>query len=144
MAFRGHFEYSLDAKNRLNIPPRFRAVFSEGVVLVTWLEPCVAIFTPSGFEAFTSQLLPEANPLSPERRGLESYFAQNSFDVDLDAAGRVTLNQSLVEHASLAKEVIVAGTLDRLEVWDAKAWHAAQTERAQKVVQIAESLGNAS
>ena len=33
MAFRGHFEHSLDAKNRLSIPARFRASFSAGTVL---------------------------------------------------------------------------------------------------------------
>ena len=34
LAFRGHFEHSLDAKNRLAIPARFRAAFSGGTVLL--------------------------------------------------------------------------------------------------------------
>jgi len=33
MAFRGTFDYSLDAKNRLTVPAKFRAALSEGVVL---------------------------------------------------------------------------------------------------------------
>ena len=53
VAFRGQFDYSLDAKNRLNIPPKFRAAFSDGVVLAKWLEPCVAIWTPEGFDEWT-------------------------------------------------------------------------------------------
>ena len=40
--------YSLDAKNRLNVPAKFRAAFSSGVVLAKALEPCVAIWTPGG------------------------------------------------------------------------------------------------
>ena len=33
MAFRGTFDHTLDAKNRLTIPAKFRAALSEGVVL---------------------------------------------------------------------------------------------------------------
>ena len=33
LAFRGTFDYTLDAKNRLTVPARFRAALSEGVVL---------------------------------------------------------------------------------------------------------------
>ena len=53
MAFRGHFDHSLDAKNRLSIPAKFRAAFSSGLVLSKFLEPCIAIWTPDGFERFT-------------------------------------------------------------------------------------------
>ena len=144
LAFRGHFDYSLDAKNRLNIPPKFRPAFADGVVLAQWIDPCVTIWTPEGFETFTAQLLPDANPLSPERRRVEGYFAHNSFDVTLDAAGRVTLNQDLIDYAGLGKDVIVAGTLNHLQVWDAKRWRDQQSELAGEVVDIAESLGNAS
>src|SRR5918998_4794468 len=101
MAFRGHFDYSLDAKNRLNVPPKFRAAFSDGVVLAKALEPCVAIWTPDGFEAFTSSFLQNLNPVSAERRKLTRYFAGSSFDVELDAAGRVTMNAPLLTHAGI-------------------------------------------
>ena len=144
MAFRGHFEYSLDAKKRINIPPRFRAAFADGVVLARWLDPCATIWTPQGFEHFTEEMAGEAHPLSKERRRLDSFFAHNSFDVALDAAGRVTLPQSLIDFAELGKDVIVAGTTHHLEVWDAAKWNKAQSELAGEVAEIAESLGNAS
>ena len=91
MAFRGHFEYSLDAKNRLNIPPKFRAAFSDGLVLMKWFDPCLAVFTPEGFEKFTNSFLPDLNPISPERRQLTRHLAGSAFDMDLDAGiGEVT------------------------------------------------------
>ena len=144
MAFRGHFDYSLDAKNRLSIPPRFRAAFADGVVLSKWLEPCVAIWTPREFEGFTESFLPDLNPLSRERRRLASYFAHHSFDVELDSAGRVTLPPALIEHAGLGKEVVVAGNLDHLEVWDRGRWRGGQPDLDAEIVDIAESLGHPS
>ena len=144
MAFRGHFDYSLDAKKRLNVPPKFRASFSVGVVLAKALEPCVAIWTPDGFEHWTESFLSRLGPLSPERRKLTRFFAGSSFDAELDSAGRVTLNQALLDHASISKEVVVVGNLDHLEVWDRDKWLADQRELSDEIVEIAESLGHPS
>ncbi len=144
MAFRGHFDYSLDAKNRLNVPAKLRAAFSGGMVLAQAPEPCVTIWVPDEFERWTQSFLANLNPLSPERRKLTRYFAGNSFDAELDAAGRVTLNPALIAHAGIEKEVVVVGVLDHLEVWARERWLAEQGELDAQINQIAESVGHPS
>ena len=103
LAFRGHYDYSLDAKNRLNVPPKFRASFSDGLVLAKGLEPCLWLWQPGAFDSFTEQVIGGLNPVSEERRKLTRYLAGNSFDAELDAAGRVTLTPALIEHAGLER-----------------------------------------
>ncbi len=142
MAFRGHFDYSLDAKNRLNVPPKFRAAFSDGMVLARGLEPCVWLWPPEAFERFTDQVLGNLNPVSAERRKLTRYMAGHSFDNALDAAGRVTLNPPLIEHAGIDREVVVVGVLDYLEVWSRERWLAGQDELSAEIGEIAEGLGH--
>jgi MraZ protein len=144
MAFRGHFDYSLDAKNRLTVPPKFRATFSSGIVLAKGLEPCIALWTPEQFEAWTDSFLSSLNPVSAERRKLTRFFAGSSFDAELDSAGRVTLNAPLLTHAGVDKEVVIVGNLDHLEVWDRKAWQDDQDQLTNEIVGIAESLGHPS
>jgi MraZ protein len=144
MAFRGHFDYSLDAKNRLNVPAKFRAAFSSGVVLAKGLEPCVAVWAPDTFERWTESFLSNLNPVSPERRKLTRYFAGSSFDAELDSAGRVTLNQALLEHAGIQKEVVIVGNLDHIEIWDRDRWSDDQQALNAEVAGIAESLGHPS
>jgi MraZ protein len=144
MAFRGHFDYSLDAKNRLTVPPKFRATFSSGVVLAKALEPCIALWTPDEFDAWTQSFLADLNPVSAERRKLTRFFAGSSFDAELDSAGRVTLNAPLLTHAGIGKEVVVVGNLDHLEIWDRKAWLDDQEQLTGEIVGIAESLGHPS
>ena len=144
MAFRGQYDYSLDAKNRLNIPPKFRAAFSGGLVLAKGLEPCVTVWTPEAFDALTGTYLAGSSPLSPERRKLTRYFMHNSFDAELDAAGRVTLNPRLIEHAGIEREVVVAGNDDHVEVWDRGRWRADQAELGKEILEIAERVGDAS
>ena len=51
MAFRGTFDYSLDAKNRLTVPSKFRAVLSDGVVLAKGVEQCVQIWPAKDYES---------------------------------------------------------------------------------------------
>jgi MraZ protein len=144
LAFRGQFDYSLDAKNRLNVPAKFRPAFSGGVVLAKALEPCVAIWAPDVFEEWTASFLGNLNPVSAERRKLTRYFAGNSWDVELDSAGRVTLNAPLLAHADISKEVVVIGNLDHIEVWDRERWQQAQRSLDSEIVEIAESLGHPS
>ncbi len=144
MAFRGQYDFSLDAKNRLNVPAKFRPAFSDGVVLAKALEPCVAIWSPTSFEQWTESFLSNLNPVSKERRSLARYFAGNSWDVDLDSAGRVTLGQPLLEYAGIEKDVVVVGNLDHIEVWDRGRWHSDQKELDSEIVGIAESLGHPS
>ena len=142
MAFRGHFDYSLDAKNRLNVPPKFRAAFSDGVVLARGLEPCVWLWPPAAFDRFTDQVLGSLNPVSAERRKLTRYVAGHSFDAELDAAGRVGIPAKLMEHASLSKDVVVAGARDRIEVWDREQWRSHDAELTNEIPDITASLGH--
>lgn len=144
MAFRGQYDYSLDAKNRLNIPPKFRAAFSGGLVLAKWLEPCVTIWTPDGFEAVTETWVADLHPLSEERRKLIRFFTHNSFDAELDSAGRVTLNARLIEHAGIDRAVVVAGNHDHVAVWDRDRWESDQADLGAQVTELASRFGHAS
>jgi len=144
LAFRGHFDHSLDAKNRLNVPAKFRAAFSEGLVLVRWLDPCIAIWRPDDFTSFTERVVGELNPISPRARKVIGFFAGGAFDAELDAAGRVTLNQPLLDYAGVDREVVVVGHQDHVEVWDRGRWAEAQRGVVSEIERIAESFDHPS
>ena len=108
-SFRGTFDYTLDAKNRLTVPARFRAVLADGVVMAKSTEPCVQLWVPADYESVTSSALSSLNPLSPDARKLRRFFSANSHDTELDSAGRIGFPPFLLEHASLDKDVVVTG-----------------------------------
>ena len=72
------------------------------------------------------------------------FFAGGSFDSELDAAGRVTLNPALMGHGGIQKEAVVVGVIDHLQVWDRDKWLADQDELNAEIVEIAEGLGHPS
>jgi len=123
--FRGTFDHTLDAKNRLTVPARYRAALAEGVVLAMPLDqkPCVGIWRPDEYERYSRRALAELEPLSPRLSELERFFYGSSQDADLDAAGRIMVPGFLGDHAGLHKEVVVVGVGDRLELWDRGRWN---------------------
>jgi MraZ protein len=143
MAFRGTFDYSLDAKNRLTIPAKFRASLSEGVVLAKGIERCVQVWTPNGFEAYTGAALEGVHRISDQARKLTRFFSANSFDTDLDAAGRVMVPGPLLDHAGLRKEVVVTGAGECLEVWDRAAWAQYNAALSDELPDITAAFGHA-
>jgi len=144
LAFRGHYEHSLDAKNRLSIPAKFRAAFSDGVVLAKDPEPCVAIWTPASHEAIIERALGGLNPMGSQYRKLSRFYQGNSFEQELDASGRVTLPPSLLEHGAIEKDLVVVGVGDHLEVWGAERWRSTQDELDQEIAEVTEQLGDPS
>ena len=68
MAFRGLYEHSLDSKDRLTVPARFRAALADGVVLSKGFDPCVWLHTTDEFEALSERFLSPAQPFGRDAR----------------------------------------------------------------------------
>ena len=122
--FRGTFDHTLDAKNRLTVPARYRSALADGVVLAqpVDLTSCIGVWRPGDYEQYTRSALAELPPLSTRRTELERFFYGSSHDTELDAAGRIMIPSFLGEHAKLAKDVVVVGAGDRMELWDRTTW----------------------
>jgi len=144
MAFRGHYEHSLDAKHRLSIPSRFRAAFSSGLVLAKDSDACISVWTPEAHESTVERALGAKNPLGSEYKRIQRFFQANSFDLELDSSGRVTLPPPLMSHAGVEKEVVVAGVGDHLEVWGNESWQEEQVALDASIGEVTDSLDDPS
>ena len=144
MAFRGHFEHSLDSKNRLSIPARFRAAFSGGTVLAKDPEPCVAVWTPDAYERIIEQSLAGLNPIGRQYKKINRFYRGNSYEIELDGSGRVTVPPTLLAHTGISKEVVVVGVGDHLEVWGKDRWQQEQEALDAEIGEVTELLGNPS
>jgi MraZ protein len=143
--FRGTFDHTLDAKNRLTMPAGYRAALAGGVLLAMPLDqqPCVGIWRPGEFDEFARSAINELPPLSPKRSELERFFYGNSKLTELDAAGRVMLPSFLIDHAQLDKEVVVVGVGERMELWSKPTWGDHQATLLSGVKDITERADDA-
>ena len=122
MAFRGIHDHSLDAKNRLTVPSRFRAQLDGPIVLSKGLERCLQVFPEKVFDSIAEAALGGVNPLSPEARELDRYLFGSSVPTELDSAGRIMLPKDFLEYAGITKDAKVVGAGQRVEIWDRASW----------------------
>jgi MraZ protein len=140
LAFRGQYEHSLDSKDRLTVPARWRAQLAEGVVLVAGLDPCVEVYSPQAYEDFSQRFLADLNRLGRRGRMMYRRFNASAEDETLDGAGRMRLAKHLVEHAGLEGPCMVVGVADHLEVWNPERWAEHYAELGEQAEQMAEEL----
>lgn len=118
MPFHGTYDHSLDAKNRLTVPARFRPQLAGGVMLVKGFEPCLQLYPAADYEVIARQALATVNPLSPEARELKRHLYGNAMPGELDGAGRIMLPGPFLTYAGISRDAVVWGAGDCLEIWD--------------------------
>ncbi len=136
----GEHDHSLDDKNRLTLPAKFRQSFSDGVVLARGMDGCLAVYTREGWTSFVESRLAVLDPLSKESRQMSRFMFAGASEAELDKQGRVMVPAPLVEHAGLEREVVVAGVRDHLEIWDRTAWREQLKEVEGSAELVAERL----
>ena len=136
----GEYEHTIDDKNRLTLPAKFRQAFDEGLVLTRGIERCLSAYPRSGWTASVESRLRELDPLSKEGRVMQRYFFSGAAEAELDKQGRVMVPSPLSDYAGLGKEVVVVGIRDHLEIWDRATWRAHLDEIEGSAEDVAERL----
>jgi MraZ protein len=119
----GTYEHTIDDKNRLTLPAKFRQAFADGVFVTRGLEgSCLYAYRREDWDRLVKSRLASLDPLSKEGRQMHRFFFAPATEAELDKQGRVMLPAALIEMGKLGREVVVAGVNDRLEIWDRDAW----------------------
>ena len=137
----GEYEHTIDDKNRLTLPAKFRQAFGGR----DRRHPG-ARRLPLGVHArrldssSSTRSSRTLDPLSREGRVMERHFFSGAIEAELDKQGRVMIPAALIEHAKLGREVVVAGVYDHLEIWDRAAWREQLKEVEGSAEHVAERL----
>jgi MraZ protein len=136
----GEHEHSIDDKNRITLPAKFRAVFAAGVVLTRGMDGCLYAYRSEDWEHLVESRLAELDPLSKEGRRMQRFFFSGAVEAELDKQGRVMIPAALIQHGSLGRNVVIAGMRDHLEIWDSATWRKEMKEVEGSAEDVAERL----
>ena len=151
MPFTGQAEATIDAKQRLAIPAKFRNRWSPELDGATWF--CIPWPKTGSLRLYTEKMHndlftagrrdPSLTP-DEDQAELDVILHSVTEQVDLDANNRIRLPAWQVEALKLPKEVMVLGAGDRLEIRARDAWQSEFNDRLSKMAQLASTLSNRS
>ena len=136
----GAHDHTIDDKNRLTLPAKFREAFQDGVVVTRGLDGCLYAYRRPDWDRLVESRLATMDPLSKEGRRIQRFFFSGASEADLDKQGRVMIPAPLLAHAQLRRDVVVAGLRDHVEIWDREAWGHELAEIEGSAVDVAERL----
>jgi MraZ protein len=142
LPFHGIHDHTLDAKNRLTVPARFRAELSGGVVLAKGFETCLQVYPAATHGEITQAALAGVNPLSPEARELKRHLYGNALHTELDSAGRIMIPPPFLQRAGITKDAVVIGAGECLEIWDRATWHSYDTDLIPRAADHIANVGH--
>lgn len=118
----GEYQYSVDDKGRVILPPSFRDFVEDGMVLTRGLEGCLYIFPSASWKRLEDRLgkLPLTDT---QAQNFVRFFYSGAAKVSTDNAGRITIPASLRAFAEAQNNVVIAGAPNRLEIWNEARWH---------------------
>ena len=107
---------TLDAKGRLIIPKQFREQLGESFMMTKGLDGCLYVFPMSEWNSFEEKLA--ALPLTNKNaRAVVRHFAAGAALFEMDKQGRILVPEVLRDFAHLQRDVVVEGSMKRIEIW---------------------------
>ncbi len=141
MLFLGTFDYAMDERGRIPLPPPFRDAFRDGIVLSPG-SPDRCIFLHS-LEEFARRARPITDVPGLHRRG--RVLRRGSFhgvdQASLDSQNRILIPARLREHANIKSRVLVFGTGEWVELWSPEEYEAEAARIAEELPSAQESAG---
>jgi MraZ protein len=138
--FIGQYTHTIDDKNRLSLPVKFRKEMGKRVIITPGLDGCLFVFTPTQWETI-SEKLGGSSMLQADTRSFNRYMLGGAVEADVDSIGRVLVPDFLKEKAQLKKEVVLIGVQNRVEIWNDALWMEYKTKVEKEANTLAEKLG---
>jgi len=139
VVFFGTHTPRLDDKGRLFLPAKFRDQLQEGLVITRGQDRCLYVWPMAEFGKLTEQM--QQAPVTNKRaRDYQRMLFAGASDETPDKQGRVTIPPMLRDYASLTRECVVIGAMNRIEIWDAAAWQAYNEEQEQAFADLSEEV----
>ena len=121
MSFTGEYNNSLDQKNRLSVPAKFRKslnpINNKTFVICKGFDKCLFLYPVEEWKIVEEQLISLSSIKDTNRNFIRSITRHANY-VKYDGQGRIPIPDILLEFSNIKKEVLVIGMLKKIELWD--------------------------
>ena len=136
----GEYTHTVDEKNRISLPSKFRKELGKKVVITHGLDNCLFVYPLGEWEKISAKLA-ELGMGQADTRGFNRFMLAGAVEAKVDSIGRILVADFHRKFASLKSRVVFTGVHNRVEIWDERAWKEYKTKIEKQADMMAEKLG---
>ena len=137
----GEYRHSIDLKGRIIIPSKIRDEMGSKIVITRGLDGCLFGYNEKNW----NQIMEKLNTLpftKRDARNFTRFMTSGAITLEFDKQGRVNIPNYLNEYASLTKDVVIVGVINRIEIWSKDKWEEFMNNNVESLSDISENLFN--
>ena len=137
----GEYRHNIDLKGRIIIPSRIRFEMGDKIVITRGLDGCLFGYNEKTWDSIMQKLSTLPYTKSDVRK-YTRFMTSGAITLEFDKQGRINIPSYLNQYASLEKEVVIVGVIDRIEIWSRDKWEQFMNENVESLSDISENLFN--
>ncbi len=142
----GSFNFTIDSKNRVSIPAKFRKYLdsdgSNKFYINRGVAKCIEIYPTEQWKELLDRL-EKLNQFNSRDAIFTRVFLQKASEGSLDSQSRLLLPNTLIEYAGIEKDVFILGAIKKIEIWNPAVYESYIQQQEESFEQIAEKvMGN--
>lgn len=117
----GEYKSKLGEKKRVSLPKKFRDELGQNLILTRGYENALIIVNEELWKKVATEVM-DGSFINKDIRDTSRYLVGGAKEINLDDQGRFVIPESLLEHASIQKDVVFIGLINWVEIWDKDMW----------------------
>ncbi len=137
--FIGEYQHTLDPKNRVIMPSKFREKLGDSFVMTKGLDNCLFVYSSNEWSIVEEKLksLPMTNK---DARAFVRFFFAGACECELDKQGRIVMPNHLKDYAKIDKDLVIIGVSTRIEIWSREEWNKFNSDANISYEDVAEKM----
>lgn len=141
VVFSGEFRPALDIKKRVTIPAKWRTSSLDEVFIIKSLSRGCLVAMPLGVLEEMGEKAASQAPSIEDHQTFKDQFFASAMNCPVDSQGRMVLSDDLCKFAGLDKEVVLAGSGAKFNIWSPALWQQQQKVAAPTYASILKGIG---
>ena len=136
--FIGRYYNKLEAKGRVCLPKQIRQNCSDWVI-TRGFDGALFLFPAQAFQTELAKLS-QLEFTKADHRNLIRLMTNEAQELATDKTGRILIPEHLKKVGELDSEIVIVGSLNRVEIWDRDRYHQFFDKISQNTESIAETI----
>ena len=137
----GEYRHNIDNKGRIIVPSKIREEMGGRIVITRGLDGCLFGYSEKTWEGIMQKLSSLPYTKSDVRK-YTRFMTSGAITLEFDKQGRINIPSYLNKYASLIREVVIIGVIDRIEIWSSDNWDKFMNDNIESLSDISENLFN--